>query len=137
MKEFISPDELAKIKQFAKGPQTLEYKLSLFAKYTVEYEVPNARIPGRKDRRCRLGTFINKLFNTQLVLPAVGRRQQIGKAIKFAKEYLIEHPECAIYYAAAMGAAQEYREWMAAVGELQPEQQMAILDAEAEAEAQV
>jgi len=35
-----------------------------------------------------------------------------------------------VYFAAAMGAAEEYREWMALVGDLKPEQQLAILATE-------
>lgn len=126
--DFVAPDQLKTIRDFALGPQTLEGKLTLFNKLAAEHEVTNPKNSNRKERRSRLGTFINKLFNTELVLPSVGRRQQIGKAIKFAKEYLTEHPEISVYYAAAMGAAIEYREWIALVGDLKPEQQMAILN---------
>jgi|SRR5271157_1136574 len=131
--EFIPADQLKAIKEFALGPQTIEGKLTLFAKLAQEHEVVNPRDKNRKDRRSRLGSFINKMFNTELVLPSTGRRQQIGKAIKFAKEYLIENPTVSVYYAAAMGAALEYREWMACVGGLSEEQQMTILNTEAEA----
>lgn len=128
--DFIPADQLAKIKEYATGPQTLEGKLELFNRLAQEHEVV---LPGgRKDRRSRLGSFINKLFNSEFVLPTTGRRQQIGKAVKFAKEYLIEYPEASVYYAAAMGAAEEYREWMAMIGDIEPEQQMAILNTEGE-----
>lgn len=128
--DFIPPDQLKQIKEFATGPQTLEGKLQLFTKLAQEHEVSNPRNGGRKDRRSRLGSFINKMFNTELPLPSTGRRQQIGKAIKFAKEYLQENPATSVYGAAAMGAALEYREWMALVGDLKPEQQLAILNSE-------
>lgn len=128
--DFIPPDQLSEIKKFALGPVTLEGKLKLFAQLAQEHEVPNPRDPKRKDRRSKLGSFVNKMFNTELVLPSVGRRQQIGKAIKFAKEYLTEHPDVSVYHAVAMGAALEYREWMQLVGDLQPEQQLSIMNSE-------
>jgi hypothetical protein len=126
--EFIPQDQLEEIKKFALGPQTLEGKLALYAKYATEHEVANPKDPKRKDRRSRLGSFINKMFNTELVLPSTGRRQQIGKAIKFGKEYLQDHSDVSVYYAAAMGAAMEYREWMACVGGLSEAQQLAVLN---------
>lgn len=126
--DFLAPDQLASIKQFAQGPVTLEGKLKLFKQLSVEHEVVSH---GRKDKRSRLGSFVNKMFNTQLALPSTGRRQQIGKAIKFGQEYLIENPTVSVYYAAAMGAAIEYREWMTLVGDLKPEQQLAILNQDA------
>ena len=129
--DFVPEDQLAKIREFALGPQTLEDKLTLFNKLAQEHEVTNPS--GRKDRRSRLGSFVNRLFNTEFILPSSGRRQQIGKAIKYAKEYLIDNPEASVYFATTMGAAQEYREWMAAIGDLQPEQQMAILNTEVQA----
>lgn len=128
--DFIPADQLAKIKAFATEPRTIEDKLALFNRYAAEHEVVNPNNPKRKDRRSRLGTFINKMFNSQLVLPQVGRRQQIGKAVKFAKEYLIENPTVSVYYAAGMGAALEYREWMDLVGDLNPEQQLSILNSD-------
>jgi hypothetical protein len=128
--DFIPADQLAKIKEFAMEPRTLKDKLALFDKYATEHEVPNPNNTKRKDRRSRLGSFVNKMFNSQLVLPQVGRRQQIGKAIKFAKTYLIEHPEVSVYYATGMGAAIEYREWMDLVGDLNPEQQLSIMNSE-------
>jgi hypothetical protein len=134
--DFIAPDQLERIKQYALGPQTLEGKLALYNKLAAEHEVVNPRDPKRKDRRSKLGTFINKLFNTQMELPAVGRRQQIGKAIKFGKEYLKENPGASVYFAAAMGAAEEYREWMALIGDLKPEDQLAIMNSEAAEESQ-
>jgi len=130
--EFLPLDQLEEIKKFALGPQTLEGKLALYAKYAMEHEVANPKDPKRKDRRSRLGSFINKMFNTELVLPSTGRRQQIGKAIKFGKEYLQDHPEVAVYYAAAMGAAMEYREWMACVGGLSEAQQLSVLNSDQE-----
>lgn len=135
--DFIAPDQLEKIKAYAQGPQTLEDKLALYNKLALEHEVVNPRDPKRKDRRSRLGSFINKLFNTQMVLPAIGRRQQIGKAVKFGKEYLKDNPAASIYFAGAMGAAEEYREWMATgIGDLQPEQQLAIINSETAEETQ-
>lgn len=131
--DFIPPDQLALIKKFAEAPPTLEGKLALYNKLAAEHEVINPHQPGRKEKRSKLGTFINKLFNTEIVLPAMGRRQQIGKAIKFGKDYLIDHPEVSVYHAAAWGAAEEYREWMALVGDLQPEQQLAIMNTEGQA----
>lgn len=128
--DFLAPDQLKTIKEFALGPQTLEGKLQLYVKLSTEHEVSNPKAQGRKDRRSRLGGFINKMFNTELVLPSVGRRQQIGKAIKYGKDYLTDNPTVSVYFAAAMGAAQEYREWQALIGDLQPEQQMAILNSE-------
>jgi len=68
------------------------------------------------------------MFNTEIVLPSTGRRQQIGKAIKFGKEYLQDHSDVSVYYAAAMGAALEYREWMACIGGLSEAQQLAVLN---------
>jgi hypothetical protein len=128
--DFIPPEQLEQIKQYAQGPQTLEGKMDLYNRLAAEHEVTNPQHPGRKDKRSRLGSFINKMFNSELVLPSVGRRQQIGKAIKYGKDYLQEHPEVSVYYAAGMGAAEEYREWMALVGDLKPEQQLAILATE-------
>jgi hypothetical protein len=128
--EFIPLEQLEKIKAFAMGPQTIGGKVELYDKYSTEYEVVNKYNPKWKNRRCKLGMFINDLFNSQLELPTVGRRQQIGNAIKFGRAYLIDNPDSSIYHAAAMGAAQEYREWMNLVGDLSPEQQMAILKVE-------
>jgi len=128
--DFIAPDQMEEIKKYAQGPQTLEGKLDLYNRLAAEHEVTNPHNPGRKDKRSRLGSFINKMFNSELVLPSTGRRQQIGKAIKYGKDYLTDHPEVSVYYAAGMGAAEEYREWMALVGDLKPEQQLAILATE-------
>lgn len=131
LEDFIPKDELQKILDYAREPQTIEGKLQLFDKLTKEYPVVNPRYPNRTDRRSRAGTFINRMFNTQLELPSIGRRQQIGKAVKFAREYLIEQPQASLYFALAMGAAEEYKEWHALIGDLKPAQQMAILNSEA------
>jgi hypothetical protein len=126
MAQVIPPSQLEEILNYAKDPQTLEDKLKLFDRYCVDYEVVNTHT-GFKSRRSKLGTFINDLFKTKLLLPIGQRRYQIAMAIKFARFYLIENPDVSIYFATAMGAADEYREWMASVGDLKPEQQMAIL----------
>lgn len=132
MKEFISPDELKKIKKVAQEGKTLQGKLRLYDGLAQEYEIPHPRYQNVKSKRSKLGMFVNKLFSTQegLILPIVGRRQQIGCAIKYGKAYLIENPEVGIYFAAAMGAAQEYREWMASIGDLTEEQQTNIINSE-------
>lgn len=128
VRDFLDPESLATILQFAKEPTDIESKIRLFGKYATNQKV---NLPGgRVDYRSKIGSFINKLFNSELVLPSTGRRQQIGNAVKYAESYLREHSEVAIYYAAAMGAAQEYREWMDLVGGLKPEQQIAIMNSE-------
>jgi|SRR5208282_1524178 len=125
IKNFLDAETLAKIKEFATEPVTLEGKLKLFTKLSTNRQVNLGG--GRTDYRSQLGSFINKLFNSEMVLPSTGRRQQIGTALKFAEVYLRENPESSIYHAAAMGAAEEYREWQILVGDLKPEQQMAIM----------
>lgn len=128
--DFITTDQLEIIKSHALGPLTIEEKLEYFRKLTVEYTVTNPKT-NYKTRRSRLGQFINKIYNTELVLPSAGRWQQIQKAIKAAKEYLIDNPEVSVYYAAAAGAAIEYREWQAEVGGMTEEQQMSAVTSEA------
>lgn len=123
----IDPKQLEKIKAFATGPKTVEEKLDLYDRYSTEYEVVNQYNPKWKSHRCKLGMFIHELFNGQLKLPIVGRRQQIGNAIKLGRLYLIDHPDSSVYNAAGMGAAIEFRDWMNLVGDLSPEQQLAIL----------
>src|SRR5271156_2319349 len=125
IKNFLDAEPLDKIKAFALEPVTLEGKLKLFVKLSTNRQVT---LPGgRTDYRSALGSFVNKLFNSEMVLPSTGRRQQIGMALKFAEAYLRENTESSIYHAAAMGAAEEYREWMTLVGDLKPEQQLAIM----------
>jgi hypothetical protein len=132
IRDYIDEDSLKAILEFAKEPADLDGKLRLFTKYATNTKV---NLPGgRVDYRSRIGSFINKLFNSELTLPSTGRRQQIGNAVKYAEVYLREHSEVAIYYAAAMGAAQEYREWMDLVGGLKPEQQIAIMSSETESQ---
>lgn len=132
--DFIPQDQLEKIREYALAPQSLEDKLILFNKMVVEHEVPHPKDPTKKDHRSKLGSFINRLFYTQMKLPIIGRRQQIGKAVKYAREYLKDNPHASIYFAAAMGAAEEYREWMATVGDLTPTQQEIVMDVEKENE---
>jgi hypothetical protein len=126
IKSFLDAETLEKIKQFAQEPVTLEDKLKLFIKLSTNHQVT---LPGgRTDYRSRLGSFINKLFNSEMILPSTGRRQQIGNAIKFAEAYLRENPKASIYHATTMGAAEEYKEWMTLVGDLKPEHQLAIMN---------
>ena len=125
IKSYLDEETLERLRQFAKEPITLEDKLALFAKLAANHQVKLQG--GRTDYRSRLGTFINKLFNSELRLPSTCRRQQIGNAIKFAEVYLREHPEVSIYLAAAYGAAAEYKEWITTVGDLKPEQQLSIM----------
>jgi len=125
--DFIAPDQLKEIMAFATGPTTLQDKLRLFDKLSEEHMVSDKRNPERKTRRSRLGGYVNNIFNTTLILPTVGRWQQIAKAIKFGKTYLQENPAVSVYYAVFMGAAQEYREWQALVGGLTEEQQLDIV----------
>jgi len=129
MAQFLPPDQLAEILNYAKDPQSLEDKLKLFDRLSIDYEVINTHT-GYKSRRSKLGAYINELFKTELLLPIDQRRYQITMALKFARLYLIENPTASIYYATTMGAAEEFREWMASVGDLKPEQQMAILATE-------
>ena len=112
--------------EFAKEPVGLEEKLKLFTKLSTNHQVT---LPGgRKVGRCRLGSFVNNLFNNQMILPTTGRYQQIGNALRHAEAYLRDNPEAPIYYATAMGAALEYREWLSLGEEPSSEQQMAALD---------
>jgi hypothetical protein len=127
--QFIPPDQLAEILNYARDPQTLDDKLKLFDRLCVNYEIVN-EYTGFKSRRSKLGTFINDLFKVEMVLPLSQRRYQIVMALKFARLYLIENPNVSIYYATVMGAADEYREWMASVGDLKPEQQIAIMNSQ-------
>lgn len=134
IRDHIDQDSLAKILEFAKGPTDVEGKLKLYQKLSTNQKV---NLPGgRVDYRSRLGSFINKLFNTELVLPSTGRRQQIGNAVKYGETYLRENPDVSVYFAATMGAAQEYREWQDLVGGLKPEQQIATMSSGDSTEAQ-
>ena len=126
IKSFLDAETLEKIRQFAQEPVTLEDKLKLFVKLSTNHQVTLSG--GRTDYRSRLGSFVNKLFNSEMTLPSTGRRQQIGNAIKYAEAYLRGNPEVSIYYATAMGAAEEYKEWMTLVGDLKPEQQLSIMN---------
>jgi hypothetical protein len=130
IKDFVSPERLKQIVDYARAPQTLEDKVRIYDKLATEYEVTFRT--GWKVRRSHLGIFINTLFSTSMPLSRDYRHQQIEQAIKKGREYLEEMPEAAIYFAAAMGAAEEYREWTALFGGLNPEQQMAALEANEE-----
>ena len=126
--QFIGVDKFQEIVEYAKDPQTAEAKLKLYDRLSSDHEIVNVNT-GHKSWGSTLGGHINIIFHSDLPLPGAQRRHQILQALKFGRTYLVENPEASVYFAATMGAAEEYREWMATIGDLQPEQQKSIIDA--------
>ena len=92
--EFLPQDQLEAIKKFAQEPQGLEEKLNLYAQYATEHEVANPKDPKRKDRRSRLGSFINKMFNTELVLPSTAGASRSAKQSSSGRNISRTTPKC-------------------------------------------
>jgi hypothetical protein len=124
--QFLSPGQLQEIIDYAKDPQPIESKLKLYDRLATDAEIVNPNT-GHKSWGSVLGGHINNLFHTKLSLPSDQRRYQILQALKFGRAYLVENPDVSVYFAAIIGAAEEYREWVATVGDLQPEQQKSIV----------
>lgn len=140
--DLVPQDQIERALAVATRPYTLEEKLKKFDELKVEKAQWNPRAnngKGRMEKRSVLGTLANQIFNKfeGLTLPNINRRQQIGNAIRFGRQFLIDNPEVSVYYALLQGAAQEAREWNMCVGNLSEEQQISMLSNEQPTQAQI